>query len=183
MLGTFSFHQRRPHPGASWFGLPNDNNLGLVRLGNFRRLPDRRPARAARSFGARSRCSRALHSPARAPGPHHVATCARLFWIYLRRCCSAPRSCSRFSRGRSGDLFGGANERDRRLFRSALCRWPWCRSDLCRGSAIFALASRRYPECFTLGGAAWPTRSALSRAAGEPQLMPELYVRRRHSSL
>ncbi len=148
------------------FDMANATNFGYINLTSLTitRRPD---CSGARCFGARCRCS-LFFTRNGLPFPAPRTRRCDFFWIYL------------------GALLGGTFLL---AFLAPVLSWLFTGNPfgvgrfipgfiggmlmmgLVQGMAVFALASRRYLECFTLGGCSIAYTILLSLFGHEPQLM------------
>jgi len=168
LLAIFLFTSGDRIVAQSWFGVVTNNNLGLVNWPLFDAYQT--AGLLARSllwgtqpllwilFAQRSRLTRT------------TSASLTLFWVYLGAlflgaillgCLAQPLSW----------LFCGADFQSTAFFvpRLAAAMVPL---GVLQALGFFSLASRRYPECFVLGGCGVAYTFLLYFAGRQPQLMP-----------
>jgi hypothetical protein len=104
----------------------------------------------------------------RAPLPHTTRGSLRFFWIYLGALFGGAFLLAFFAPVLS-DLFSGDPNGATRFIPGFV--GGMLMMGLVQGMAIFSLASRRYPECFVLGGCSIAYTILLFLFGREPQLM------------
>jgi O-antigen/teichoic acid export membrane protein len=168
LLALFLFSSADRIVAQSWFGVANNNNMGLVNWGQFdayqtagllgRGLLWGTQPLLWILFAERSRLDRTR------------ADSLTFFWIYLGvlapgaillGCLAQPLS----------RLFCGPDFQSTALFVPSFAA-VMVLLGLLQALGIFSLASRRYPECFVLGGCAAGYTLLLYLAGRQPQLMP-----------
>lgn len=146
-LGIFLFINADRIVAQIWFGRSTDNNMGLVRWGVFDGYQTAGLLGRSLLWGTQPLLFMLLARRSRQG--HTTRDVRRLFWIYLAALAAGALLLS-FLASPLARLFGGANPEMTVYFiwRFALAMVPL---GLLQGIGIFVLASRRYPECFTLG--------------------------------
>ena len=149
MLGIFLFSSADRIVAQAWFGRPQDNNLGLVRWDLFDGYQTAGLLGRGLLWGTQPLLL--IFFAQRAREEHTSSALRGLMLVYglilMVGAIVLGRSAQPLSQ-----LFGGgdADATAHYIPSFALAMVPM---GLLQGVGIFALASRRYPECFTLGGA------------------------------
>jgi hypothetical protein len=148
VLGIFLFSSADRIAAQAWFGRAEDNNMGLVHWGFFDGYQTAGLVGRALLWGTQP-----LLLLLAAERVRHVYTTApvrNLFWIYIVILVAGAVSVSALAQPLSL-LFGGGDAEATAHFIPpfALALMP---AGLLQGVGVFALASRRHPECFVLGG-------------------------------
>jgi hypothetical protein len=147
-LGIFLFSSADRLVAQAWFGRSDDNNMGLVRWGLFDGYQT--AGLIGRSLLWGTQPLLVLLAAERVRQAHTPATARNLFWIYLASLILGAVLMTWLTQPLSR-LFGGADPDATAYFIPpfAIAMMP---IGLLQGVGFFALASRRYIECFVLGG-------------------------------
>jgi hypothetical protein len=166
LLGLYLFTNGDRIVAQAWFGRPLENNMGFVPWAYFDSYQTAGLLGRALLWGTQPLLLLLL---VRRAGVARTTPALRnLFWIYLGVLIVAALLLSALAAPLTA-LFGGSEDADTIRLIPAFA-WLMMPLGLLQGVGIFALASRRYPECFTLGGAS-VGYVALLYAVGRPQLM------------
>jgi hypothetical protein len=165
-LGIFLFTNADRIVAQVWFGRSTDNNLGLVRWGLFDGYQTAGLLGRALLWGTQPILLVLLARRARENNTGRELR--RLCWLYLAVLIAGALLLPLLSLPLAR-LFGGPDEELTAYFipRFALAMVPL---GMLQGLGIFVLASRRYPECFTLGAGSL-AYTLLLVLVGKPQLM------------
>jgi hypothetical protein len=166
MLGLFLFTNADRIVAQIWFGTPGDNNMGLVKWGLFDGYQT--AGLLGRGLLWATQPLLLLLLVRRSRQEHTTHGSRRIFWIYCSALLAGAILLDVFALPLTR-LFGGpeANLTTYFIPPFAAAMVPL---GLLQGVGIFALASRRYPECFTLGGCSL-AYTLLLVLAGRPQVM------------
>lgn len=165
-LGIFLFTSADRILAQAWFGRASDNNLGLVRWGLFDGYQTAGLLGRGLLWGTQPILAVLLAR--RAGQDRTVGATRNLFWLYLgvliigsTLLCLLAQPLAR--------IFGGNDVEATAYFIPgfAVAMLPL---GFLQGFGILALASRRYPECFTFGLSALAYTLFLA-LEGKPQLM------------
>ena len=166
MLAIFLFTSADRFLSQIWFGRSSDNNLGLVRWGLFDGYQTAGLLARSLVWGAQpilfyflARRSRDVHTG---------KDSRRMIWIYLFALLVGAVLLYAL-RHPLAMLFGGGSEDMTEYFLPGFTV-TMVMMGLVQGVGFFALASRRYPECFTLG-AAGVGYTVFLALVGRPQLL------------
>jgi hypothetical protein len=166
LLGIYLFTNGDRIVAQAWFGRPQENNMGFVPWAFFDSYQAAGLLGRALLWGTQPLLLLLLVR--RAATTRTTPALRNLFWMYLGVLIVAALLLSALARPLTL-LFGGSEDPETITLipAFAMLMMPL---GLLQGVGIFALASRRYPECYTLGGASLGY-VALLYAVGRPQLM------------
>jgi hypothetical protein len=168
LLALFLFSSADRIVAQSWFGVATDNNMGLVNWPLFDAYQTAGLLGRALLWGTQPLLWILFAQRFRLD--RTTPASLNFFWIHagalllgaiLLGCLAQPLS----------QLFCGANFQSTALFVPSLAA-AMVPLGLLQALGIFSLASRRYPECFVLGGCAVGYTLLLYLAGRQPQLMP-----------
>jgi len=168
LLALFLFSSADRIVAQSWFGVANNNNMGLVNWDVFDAYQTAGLLGRALLWGTQPLLWILFAERSRVDRTR--AASLTFFWIYLGAlllgailvgCLAQPLS----------RLFCGSNFQSTAFFVPSFAA-VMVPLGLLQGLGIFSLASRRYPECFVLGGCGVGYTLLLDFAGRQPQLMP-----------
>ena len=165
-LAVFLFTSADRFLSQMWFGRSTDNNLGLVRWGLFDGYQTAGLLARSLVWGVQPILFFLL---ARRAGDAHTRKASRrVIWIYLGALLAGGVALY-LLRHPLSMCFGGGSEDATEYFLPGFTS-TMVMMGLVQGVGFFALSSRRFPECFTLGaaGVAYTIFLAL---VGRPQLL------------
>jgi hypothetical protein len=166
LLGLYLFTNADRFLAQIWFGNSTDNNLGLVRWDLFDGYQTAGLLGRALVWGTQPILL--LFLARRSPQDHTGKKARRYLWLYLAALLLGGFVLYALRQPLSR-LFGGGGEEMTEYFLPGFIG-AMVMMGLVQGLGFFALASRRYPECFALGaaGIAYTVFLAL---VGRPQLL------------
>jgi hypothetical protein len=166
VVGTFLFTNADRIVAQAWFGEPVDNNMGVVHWGLFDGYQT--AGLLGRSLLWGTQPILLLLLARRAGQKHTAADVRKLCWFYLGTLVIGAIFLHQLTQPLSR-LFGGANQDITAYFIPGFA-FAMIPLGLLQGLGVFALASRRYPECFTFGAASL-AYTLLLALVGTPQLI------------
>ena len=148
ILGIFLFTNADRIVAQAWFGSADDNNMGLIHWGLFDGYQTAGLVGRALLWGSQPLLF--LLAAERARNIHTTVPVRNLFWVYIVVLIAGALIAGALAHPLSL-LFGGddIDATAHYIPPFALALMPM---GLLQGVGVFALASRRYPECFVLGG-------------------------------
>jgi hypothetical protein len=152
----------------SWFGIVTNNNMGLINWPQFDAYQS--AGLLARSLLWGTQPLLWMLFARRSPLEHTRPGSLTFFWIYLGALVGGAIVLGLLSRPLS-ELFCGADYRLTAVLVPSLGA-AMVPLGVLQGLGIFGLASRRYPECFVLGGCAIGYTLLLYFVGRQPLLMP-----------
>jgi hypothetical protein len=152
----------------SWFGVVTNNNLGLINWPMFDSYQT--AGLLARSVLWGTQPLLWIHFAQRARVEHSRAASLTFFWIYLGALVLGALVLGVLAKPLS-ELFCGARFQTTAMLLPSLAA-AMLPLGLLQGLGIFALASRRPPECFVLAACAIGYTVLLFLAGRQPLLMP-----------
>jgi hypothetical protein len=166
LLGIYLFTNGDRIVAQAWFGRPLENNMGFVPWGFFDSYQTAGLLGRALLWGTQPLLL--LFLVLRTGAPRTSPELRNLFWTYLGVLVVGGMLLVTLAHPLIR-LFAGADDTEAATLVPAFA-WLMMLLGLLQGIGIFALASRRYPECFTLGAASLGYVGLLY-AVGRPQLM------------
>ena len=166
LLGIYLFTNGDRIVAQAWFGRPQENNMGFVPWAFFDSYQTAGLLGRALLWGTQPLLL--LFLVRRAGAPRTTPELRNLFWTYLGVLVVGGMLLVTLAHPLIW-LFTGADDTEAATLIPAFA-WLMMLLGLLQGIGIFALASRRYPECFTLGAASLGYVGLLY-AVGRPQLM------------
>jgi hypothetical protein len=168
LLGIYLFTNADRIVAQSWFGVVSNNNMGLVNWPLFDSYQT--AGLLARSILWGTQPLLWILFAHRAPLDRTRSGSLTFFWIYLGALLLATAAIGCLAQPLSRLFCGDGFQATARLVPSlAVTMIPL---GLLQGLGIFALASRRYHECFVLGACGIGYTLLLYLAGRQPQLMP-----------
>jgi hypothetical protein len=166
LLGLFLFTNADRIVAQAWFGRPQGNNIGFVPWAQFDAYQTAGLLGRALVWGAQPILLVLLVR--RAPQERTSPGVRQIFWLYSGVIVAGAILLHALA-DPLGHLFGWGEPEQTAAYLSgfALAMLP---VGLLQGLGIFALASRRYPECFTLGGCG-VVYALVLYFVGRPQLL------------
>ncbi len=166
LLGLYLFTNGDRIVAQAWFGRPQENNMGFVLWDSFDRYQTAGLIGRALLWGTQPLLLLLLAR--RIGAPRTTPALRNMFWIYLGVLIAAALAVSALAHPLVS-LFGGADDAETATLVTGFT-WLMLPLGMLQGLGIFSLASRRYPECYTLCGASFGY-VALLYAVGRPQLL------------
>jgi O-antigen/teichoic acid export membrane protein len=166
LLGLYLFTNGDRIVAQAWFGRPQENNMGFVPWDFFDHYQTAGLLGRAILWGTQPLLLLLLVR--RAGAPRTTPALRNLFWLYLGVLIVAGLAVSALAHPLTS-LFCGTDDAETAMLVPGFA-WLMMPLGLLQGLGIFSLASRRYPECYTLCGASLGY-VALLYAVGRPQLM------------
>jgi hypothetical protein len=166
LLGLFLFTNGDRMVAQTWFGRPEDNNMGLVHWSVFDGYQTAGLLARALLWGTQPLLL--LFFVERERLTRTTTTSLRIFWVYVAVLIAGAVALYLLTQPLAW-IFGGVDSEATRYFLPsfAIAMVPM---GLIQGIGVFSIASRRYPECFTLGGCS-VVYTLLLYLIGRPQLM------------
>jgi hypothetical protein len=168
LLGLVLFTNADRLVGQSWFGVVTNNNMGLVNWPLFDAYQT--AGLLARSLLWGTQPLLWILFAERSQVDYTRAASLKFFWIYLGVLILGVIALSWLATPLS-ELFCGNDYQTTARFVPSLAA-AMIPLGLLQGLGIFSLASRRYHECFVLGGCSVVYTLVLYFAGRQPQLMP-----------
>jgi hypothetical protein len=166
VVGTFLFTNADRIVAQPWFGEPTDNNMGVVHWGLFDGYQT--AGLLGRSLLWGTQPILLLLLARRARQKRTAGDVRRLAWYYLGTLVLGAIALHQLAAPLS-HLFGGENQDITAYFIPGFS-FAMVPLGLLQGLGVFALASRRYPECFSFGVASL-AYTLLLALVGTPQLI------------
>jgi len=168
LLPLFLFSSADRIVAQSWFGVATNNNLGLVNWTLFDAYQSAGLLGRALLWGTQPLLWILFAQRSRLD--HTTPASLTFFWIYVGALLSGAILLGCLAQPLSW-LFCGGNFQSTALFVPSFAA-VMVPLGLLQALGIFFLASRRYPECFVLGGCGAGYTLLLYLAGRQPQLMP-----------